>query len=71
MEHPDSNYHHCGCRGAADYQSLRDADDSLLLARNRVQQEQYNLISAILDLERELNVPFGIIKICKIEVFHF
>jgi outer membrane protein TolC len=48
--------------GAADYQSLRDADDSLLLARNRVQQERYNLISAILDLERELNVPFGTIK---------
>jgi outer membrane protein TolC len=48
--------------GAADYQRLRDADDSLLLAQNRVQQEQYNLISAILDLERELNVPFGTIK---------
>jgi outer membrane protein TolC len=48
--------------GAADYQRLRDADDSLLLTQNRVQQEQYNLISAILDLERELNVPFGTIK---------
>lgn len=48
--------------GAVDYQRLRDADDSLLLAQNRVQQEQYNLISAILDLERELNVLFGTSK---------
>lgn len=48
--------------GAVDYQRLRDADDSLLLAQNRVQQEQYNLISAILDLEKELNIPFGTIR---------
>jgi outer membrane protein TolC len=48
--------------GAADYQRLRDADDSLLLAQNRLQQEQYNLISVILDFEKELNIPFGIIK---------
>jgi outer membrane protein TolC len=45
--------------GAVDYQRLRDAGDSLLQAQNRVQQEQYNLIAAILDLEMELNVPFG------------
>jgi outer membrane protein TolC len=48
--------------GAADYQRLRDAGDSLLQAQNRVQQEQYNLISALLDLEKELNVPFGSIR---------
>jgi outer membrane protein TolC len=48
--------------GAADYQQVRDAGDSLLEAQNRVQQEQYNLISAILDLEMELNIPFGSIQ---------
>jgi outer membrane protein TolC len=48
--------------GAADYQQLRDAGDSLLQAQNRVQQEQYNLILAILDLEKELGLPFGTIK---------
>jgi outer membrane protein TolC len=48
--------------GAADYQQLRDAGDSLLQAQNQVRQEQYNLISAILDLEGELGVPFGSIK---------
>ena len=48
--------------GAADYQRLRDAGDSLREAQNRVRQEQYNLISAILDLEKELGVPFGTIQ---------
>jgi outer membrane protein TolC len=48
--------------GAADYQKLRDAGDSLMQAQNRVSQEQYNLISAVLDLEKELNIPFGISK---------
>ena len=48
--------------GAADYQQLRDAGDSLSQAQNRVQQEQYNLIAAILDLEKELGAPFGTIK---------
>jgi outer membrane protein TolC len=48
--------------GAADYQQVRDAGDSLLQAQNRVQQEQYNLIAAILDLENELGVPFGSVK---------
>jgi outer membrane protein TolC len=49
-------------KGAADYQRLRDAGDSLLQAQNRVQQEQYNLIAAVLDMEKELNIPFGTIK---------
>jgi outer membrane protein TolC len=48
--------------GAADYQQVRDAGDSLLQAQNQVQQEQYNLISAILDIEKELGVPFGTIN---------
>jgi outer membrane protein TolC len=46
-------------KGAADYQRLRDAAVSLEQAKNRVRQEQYNLVSAVLDLEKELNVPFG------------
>ena len=46
-------------RGAADYQRLRGAGDSLEQAKNRLLQEQYNLIAALLDLEKELNVPFG------------
>ena len=45
--------------GAMDYQRLRDAAESLLQAQIQVQQEQYNLISAVLDLEKELNIPFG------------
>jgi outer membrane protein TolC len=49
-------------KGAADYQRLRDAGDSLLQAQNRVQQEQYNLIAAALDMEKELNIPFGTIQ---------
>jgi len=46
-------------RGAADYQRLQSAGDSLAMARNRLLQEQFNLVSALLDLEKELNVPFG------------
>jgi outer membrane protein TolC len=46
-------------RGAADFQRLRGAGDSLEMAKNRLLQEQFNLISALLDLERELNIPFG------------
>ena len=48
-------------RGTADYQRLRGAGDSLEQAKNRLLQEQYNLVSALLDLEKELNVPFGTI----------
>ena len=48
--------------GAADYQQLRDAGDSLREAQGRVREEQYNFISAILDLEKELGVPFGTIR---------
>jgi outer membrane protein TolC len=49
-------------KGAADYQRLRDAGDSLSRAQNQVQQEQYNLVSALLDLEKELNLPFGSLR---------
>jgi outer membrane protein TolC len=35
------------CQGAADYQSLRNAGDSLLQAQYQVQQEYYNLIAAV------------------------
>jgi outer membrane protein TolC len=45
-------------QGAADYQSLRNAGDSLLQAKYQVQQESYNLIAAVLDLEKELNIAF-------------
>jgi len=46
-------------RGVVDYQSLLNARNGLEQAENRLLQEQFNLISAILDLERELNIPFG------------
>jgi len=50
-------------KGAADYQRLRSAGDSLEQAKNRLLQEQYNLISALLDLEKELNIPFGTFRL--------
>jgi len=46
-------------RGVVDYQSLLSARNGLEQAENRLLQEQFNLVSAILDLERELNIPFG------------
>jgi outer membrane protein TolC len=46
-------------RGTSDMQQLRSAGDSLLQAKNRIQQEFYNLVAASLDLEKELNIPFG------------
>ena len=49
-------------RGATDFQNLRDASENLIQAQYQIQQEQYNLISSILDLEKELNIPFGTIK---------
>jgi hypothetical protein len=41
---------------------LRGGRDSLEQAKNRLLQEQYNLISALLDLEKELNIPFGTLQ---------
>jgi outer membrane protein TolC len=46
-------------KGAADLQSLRSAQDSLSLAQNRLLEERYNLALAVLELEKEINVPFG------------
>jgi outer membrane protein TolC len=46
-------------QGSADLQRVRSAADSLSEAENRMQQEQYNLLAAALDLEKALNVPFG------------
>jgi outer membrane protein TolC len=45
-------------QGAADYQSLRNAGDSLLQAQYQVQQEYYNFIAAVLDMDKELNRAF-------------
>jgi hypothetical protein len=46
-------------QGTADFQSLRSARDGLSFAQNSVLEEQYHLASAILELEKELDVPFG------------
>jgi outer membrane protein TolC len=46
-------------RGTSDLQQLRSAADSLSEAKNRLYQEYYTLIAAALDLEKEINVPFG------------
>jgi outer membrane protein TolC len=45
--------------GTSDLQQLRSAADSLSQTKNRLYQEYYTLISAVLDLEKEINVPFG------------
>ncbi|MDR1106574.1 MAG: TolC family protein [Treponema sp.] len=46
-------------RGAVDIQSLYSARDNVLLAENQLLSEQYNLAAAILELEKELALPFG------------
>jgi outer membrane protein TolC len=46
-------------QGTADFQSLRSARDGLSLAQNSVLEERYNLASAVLELEKELALPFG------------
>jgi outer membrane protein TolC len=45
--------------GTSDLQQLRSAADSLSQTKNRLYQEYYTLIAAALDLEKEINVPFG------------
>jgi outer membrane protein TolC len=45
--------------GTADLQSLYSSRDNLSLAHNKLLAERYNLVSAILALEKEFNVPFG------------
>jgi outer membrane protein TolC len=46
-------------RGAADLQSVYSARNNVLLAENQLLSEQYNLAAAILELEKELALPFG------------
>ena len=46
-------------KGSTDLQSLRSARDTLEGARLAVMQEQYTLANSILELENELNLPFG------------
>jgi outer membrane protein TolC len=50
-------------RGAVDFQQLRGAVDSLGQARNSLLLERYNLLAVLLDLEKELNVPFGTLTV--------
>jgi outer membrane protein TolC len=47
-------------QGTADLQQLRNAADSLSRAENQLRQEQYNMLIAVLDLQRSLNSPFGL-----------
>ena len=56
-------------RGAMDYQRLLSSRDGLEQAKNRLLQEQFNLVSALLDLERELNIPFGTLSESAGEIF--
>jgi outer membrane protein len=46
-------------RGAVDLQSLYSARNNIQLAENQLLSEQYNLAAALLELEKELAVPFG------------
>ena len=46
-------------QGAVELQTLNSTRDNLWAAQNRLLSEQFNLLSVILDLERELNIPFG------------
>jgi outer membrane protein TolC len=52
-------------RGAADLQALNNTRDNLRAVQNRLLSEQFNLLSSILELERELNVPFGSIVLAE------
>jgi len=45
--------------GAVDLQTLNSTRDNLRTAQNRLLSEQFNLLSTILELEKELNIPFG------------
>jgi outer membrane protein TolC len=45
--------------GGTDFQTLNTARDNLQAARNKLLSEQYNLALAVLELEKEVNVPFG------------
>jgi outer membrane protein TolC len=46
-------------RGTSDFQTLNTARDNVQAAQNKLLSEQYNLALSILELEKEINVPFG------------
>ncbi|MDR1316616.1 MAG: TolC family protein [Spirochaetales bacterium] len=48
--------------GTADLQSVYSSRDNLSIAHNKLLSERYNLVSAILELEKEFNIPFGNIR---------
>jgi outer membrane protein TolC len=56
-------------QGGADLQQMRNAGDSLSRAENQLIQEQYNMLIAALDLQRSLNLPFGLSAIPEQEEF--
>jgi outer membrane protein TolC len=46
-------------RGTVDLQNLNNSRDSLSVAQNKLLSEQFNLAILALELEKELNIPFG------------
>ena len=46
-------------QGAVELQTLISTRDNLWAAQNRLLSEQLNLLSVVLELEKELNIPFG------------
>ena len=46
-------------QGAVELTTLNNTRDNLFSAQNRLLSEKFNLLSIILDLEKELNIPFG------------
>ncbi len=54
-----ANYEEAYRRGTSDLQSLKDSGDALIEARASVLTERHALLDALLDLESELNLPFG------------
>jgi outer membrane protein len=50
-------------RGAVDLQALNSTRDNLRTVQNRLLSEQFNLLSTVLELEKELNIPFGSIAL--------
>lgn len=45
--------------GSKDLLSLQNASDSVMSAKTNLQSQNYQLISAVLDLEKTLGLPFG------------
>mgnify|MGYP002521174321 FL=1 len=45
--------------GSKDLLTLQNASDSLMQAKTQLQSQYYTIISAVLDLENTLGVPFG------------